>query len=132
MSKKSSKSSRRSPAERVSFIISLSIVSTIFILICYTWISGDSEPPILAVKTFEIRQTNQQYYVPFTVSNSGGKTATAVEVVAQLSIAPADLQVGRQEVDFLSRQETHSGEFIFTQDPRLGQLTVRVASYQEP
>ena len=123
---------RRSTAEQFSFIISLSIVSTIVILICYTWISGDSEPPVLSVMTSPTRQVNKQYYVPFTVTNSGGKTANSVEVVAQLQITPEDWQVGRQKIDFLSRQETHSGEFIFGRDPQLGKLTVRVASYQEP
>ena len=123
---------RRSPAERVSFGISLFIVSTIVILICYSWISGDDEPPILSVMTSQTRQVNQQYHVRFTVTNSGGKTANSVEIVAQLSIVSEDSQVGRQEIDFLSRQETHSGEFIFSRDPQLGKLTVRVASYQEP
>lgn len=123
---------RRSLAEQVSFSVSLFIVSTIVILICYTWISGDSEPPILSVMTSQTREVNQQYYVPFTVTNSGGKTANSVEVVAQLQITPEDWQVGRQEVDFLSRQETHSGEFVFSRNPQLGKLTIRVASYQEP
>ncbi|MEN9565481.1 MAG: hypothetical protein RLZZ69_677, partial [Cyanobacteriota bacterium] len=47
-------------------------------------------------------------------------------------VTPETTQVGRQEVDFLSRQETLSGEFIFDQNPQAGQLSVRVASYQEP
>lgn len=126
------KSSKRSPAEKVSFIISLSIVSTIVVLICYTWITGDTNPPVLSIKTFETRQVNNDYYVPFTVNNSGGKTANSVEVEALLSIPSEDPQIGRQQIDFLSRQETHSGEFIFTKDPQLGELNVRVTGYQEP
>ena len=126
------KFSKRSLAEKVSFLISLFIVSTIVILICYTWISGDTKPPVLSIETFETRQVNKQYYVPFTVSNSGGTTANLVEVEAQLSIPSEDLQSGRQQIDFLSRQETHSGEFIFTKDPQLGELKIRVTSYQEP
>ena len=126
------KSSRRSLPEQVSFIISLFIVSTIVALICYSWISGDTDPPALSIKTFDTRQVDRQYYVPFTVSNSGGKTANSVEVEAQLLIPSKALETGRQQIDFLSRQETHSGEFIFTQDPQLGKLSVRVTSYQEP
>jgi len=123
---------RRSSAEQLSFGISLFIVSTIVILIGYTWISGDSEPPTLSVMTSPTRQVNKQYYVPFTVTNSGGKTANSVEIVAQLQITPEDWQTARQQVDFLSRRETHSGEFIFNRDPQLGKLIVRVASYQNP
>jgi uncharacterized protein (TIGR02588 family) len=125
------KSPKRSLAEKVSFSISLFLVSIIVALICYTWITGDTNPPILSVSTAKIRQVNQQYYVPFTLTNSGGKTANSVEVEAQL-VTPEITQLGRQQIDFLSRQETQSGEFIFDRDPQTGKLTVRVTSYQEP
>lgn len=124
-------SSKRTLAEKVSFSISLFLISIIVALICYTWITGDTNPPIISVSTAEIKQVNQQYYVPFTVINSGGKTANTVEVVAQL-VTPEETQTGRQEIDFLSRQETQKGEFVFNRNPKAGKLTVRIASYQEP
>ena len=123
---------RRSLAEKVSFGLSLSIVGIIVGLICYTWITGDTNPPILSVTTSEIRQVKQQYYVPFTVSNYGGEAANAVEVVGELSIAEETVETGNQQIDFLSRHEKRSGEFIFNRDPQQGKLTVRVASYQQP
>lgn len=128
----SSNSQRRSLAEKVSFGISLFTVSVLVTLIGYVWITGDTNPPILSVTTSGVRQVDQQYYVPFTISNVGGETATAVEVVAKLSIASETIETGRQQVDFLSRQEQRSGEFIFSQDPQLGELVVRVASYKLP
>lgn len=123
---------RRSLAEKVSFSVSLSIVGIIVALVCYTWLTGDTNPPILSVTTTEIRQVNRQYYVPFTVSNFGGETANSVEIVARLFIAPATIETGRQQIDFLSRQEERTGEFIFSRDPSQGELTIRIASYQEP
>ena len=126
------KNQKRSQAEKVSFSISLSIVSAIVALICYIWITGDSSPPILSVTTAQIRQAEQQYYVPFTVSNFGGETANSVEITAQLFIDSETIETGRQQVDFLSRQEKRSGEFIFSQDPKLGKLTIRVAGYKQP
>lgn len=122
---------RRSLAEKVSLSISLFLVSIIVALICYTWITGDTNPPILSISTEKTREVNQQYYVPFTITNSGGKTATSVEITAEL-VTSKTTQFGRQEIDFLSRQETQSGEFIFNQNPEAGELKVRVASYQEP
>ncbi|PSB06283.1 TIGR02588 family protein [Pleurocapsa sp. CCALA 161] len=127
----SKNSPRRSLAEKVSLSISLFLVSIIVALICYTWITGDTNPPILSISTEKTREVNQQYYVPFTITNSGGKTATSVEITAEL-VTSETTQFGRQEIDFLSRQETQSGEFIFNQDPEAGELKVRVASYQEP
>lgn len=124
-------SKRRSPAEKASLIISLFIVSLVVALICYTWISGDNNPPQLALKTFQLRQVDRQYYVPFSVTNLGGTTANSVEVVAKLT-TESEVQTGRQQFDFLSRQESQSGEFIFDRSPDEGELIIRVASYQEP
>ena len=123
---------RRSLAEKVSFSVSLSIVGIIIALVCYIWVTGDTNPPVLSVTTAEVRQINQQYYVPFTVVNSGGETANSVEVVAQLASDSTTVETGKQQIDFLSRKEERSGEFIFSRDPRRGELSVRVASYQQP
>lgn len=124
---------RQSLAEKMSFFISLSIVAAIVASIAYTWLTGDANPPTLFVTTgTDIRKVELQYYVPFTVSNVGGSTAESVEVVAQLLSKEGNLETGSQQINFLSRQEKRKGEFIFTQDPQQGQLTVRVASYKLP
>ena len=123
---------RRSLAEKVSFGVSLSIVGIIVGLVCYLWVTGDTNPPILSVTTAKVRQIDRQYYVPFTVVNSGGETANLVEVVARLASDSATIETGTQQIDFLSRKEERSGEFIFSRDPRQGELSVRVASYQQP
>ena len=124
---------RQSLAEKVSFFLSLSIVAAIVILIGYTWLTGDTNPPTLSVTTgTNIRQAERQYYVPFTVSNLGGSTAESVEVVAQLLLNDGNRETGSQQINFLSRKEQRNGEFIFTHNPQQGQLTIRVASYKLP
>ncbi|MDJ0590467.1 MAG: TIGR02588 family protein [Pleurocapsa sp. MO_226.B13] len=127
------KSGRRSPAEQVSFGVSLFIISTIVFLVCYAWKTGDNEPPILSVTTSSIvREAERQYYVPFTVTNSGGETVESVEVVAELLVNNQIAETGRQQIDFLSRREERKGEFVFSRDPRQEKLIVRVASYKLP
>jgi uncharacterized protein (TIGR02588 family) len=124
---------QRSFAEKVSFTISLFILSLIVSLICYTWIAGETNPPTLSITTgSEIREINQQYYVPFTVTNEGGSTAESVEVVGQLQSSNGELEMAHQQIDFLSRKEQHEGEFIFSFDPQQGKLKVRIASYKLP
>ena len=123
---------RRSLAEKVSFSVSLSIVGIIVALVCYTWVTGDTNPPILSVTTAKVRQIDRQYYVPFTVVNSGGETANSVEIIARLASDSTTIETGRQQIDFLSRKEERSGEFIFSRDPSQGELLVRVASYKQP
>lgn len=123
----------KSFAERVSLGISLFIVGILVYLIGYTWVTGDNNPPILTVTTqANIRKVARQYYVPFTVTNSGGETAESVEIMAKLLLPRQAGETGRQQINFLSRQEEKSGEFIFTKDPRKGDLTVRVTSYKLP
>jgi uncharacterized protein (TIGR02588 family) len=122
----------RSPAEKVSFIISLLIVVVVIALVCLAWITGDTNPPIVSVRTAEVKQVKEQYYVPFTVTNFGGETAESVEVVAELLIDGEVTQTGNQQIDFLSRKEERSGEFIFDRDPQQGNLKIRVASYRLP
>ncbi len=123
---------KTSSAERASFIISLFIVSILFFLVCFAWVTGDNNPPILSVETgSDIRHIKQQYYVPFTITNSGGETVESAEIVAKL-LFNSDEETGRQQVNFLSRQEERSGEFIFNHNPKEGKLVVRVASYKLP
>ena len=124
---------KRTSAERFSFAVSLFIVGIIFFLVGYSWITGDNNPPILSVKIdSKIRQVEGQYYVPFTVTNSGGETAESVEIVAQLLSSGEISETGTQQIDFLSRKEERSGEFVFDRDPQQGKLTIRVASYRLP
>ena len=127
------KAKGKSQAERVSFGVSLFIVSILFFLVCFSWITGDNNPPVLSVTAnSNIRQVKKQYYLPFTVENSGGETVEAVEIEAKLLSDNNETETGRQQVDFLSRQEKRSGEFIFNHDPTKGKLIVRVASYKLP
>lgn len=123
----------RSPAEWVSFAISLAILASIVSLVLYRWATTDDQPPVLAITTdSKIRQVKSQFYVPFTITNAGGETAESVEISAQLIVEGRVAEEGSQTIDFLSGGEVESGAFIFSRDPRAGQLVVRVTSYKLP
>ncbi|MEC4804167.1 MAG: TIGR02588 family protein [Jaaginema sp. PMC 1079.18] len=124
---------QRSSAEWISFSIALALLGVVVSLIVYSWLSQSYKPPILIVKTSpEFRQVEQQFYVPFTVTNEGGTTVQSVQVIAELWIDNQLQQQGSQEITFLSKGEVQSGAFIFNYDPSQGELIVRVASYQLP
>jgi uncharacterized protein (TIGR02588 family) len=42
------------------------------------------------------------------------------------------IEDGEQTIDVLAAGEAHDGAFVFTTDPRQGELTLRVGSYQDP
>jgi uncharacterized protein (TIGR02588 family) len=123
----------QSKAEWISLGLSSLILAIVIGLVVYLWVSDRKrQPPIIEVTTAEIRKSAAQYYVPFTVTNAGGETAEAVQVIAELRAGSTVMETGEQTIDFLSSQEKAEGAFIFTQDPRQAELIIRVASYSNP
>ena len=123
----------RSPAEKISFLLALGVLIAIISGVGYLWVSDRNQaPPVLQVSAEQSEQREGTYYVPFTVKNSGGKTAASVQVIAELRVNDEIVEWGEQSVDFLSREETSMGAFLFVRNPADGELTVRVASYSVP
>jgi uncharacterized protein (TIGR02588 family) len=123
----------RSPAEWTTFSIALLILAALVGLVIYKWLTQKDEPPVLSLtRPGEVRQAPGQYYVPFEVTNTGGETAESVQVIAELSINGEVEESGEQQFDFLASGEKEEGAFVFSRDPRQGELNIRVASYKLP
>lgn len=123
----------RSPAEWISFGIASFILAGIVGLISYSWLGQSNEPPTFQVKSQEvIKDANGQFYVPFEVTNTGGQTVETVQILAELKVNGQVMQTGEQQIDFLASHETENGAFVFTHDPKKGELVVRVGSYKLP
>jgi len=123
----------RSPAEWVTFSAASFILAVIVSLVSYTWLNDKNQPPILSVTSKQtIREIDGQFYLPFEVVNTGGDTAESVQIMAELLINGKVAETGEQQIDFLSSGEKEEGAFVFSKNPRQGQLTLRVASYKLP
>jgi uncharacterized protein (TIGR02588 family) len=124
---------KRSPAEWTTFSIALLILAAIVGLVIYKWLTQKNQPPVLSISSSsEIREAPGQYYVPFSVKNTGGETAESVQVIAELRINGDVEESGEQLIDFLASGEKEEGAFVFSRNPRQGELVVRVASYKRP
>lgn len=124
---------KRTPAEWATFAIACFILSILIGLVLYNWLTKKHEPPIISVtRNTPIRETQGQFYVPFTVTNTGGETAESVQIIAELRVNGEVLESGDQQIDFLSSGETQEGAFIFSRNPSQGQLIVRSSSYKLP
>jgi uncharacterized protein (TIGR02588 family) len=124
---------KRTFAEWATFAIACSILSILIGLVLYNWRTKKQEPPIISVtRNTPIRETQGQFYVPFTVTNTGGETAESVQIIAELRVNGEVLESGDQQIDFLSSGETQEGAFIFSRNPSQGQLIVRSSSYKLP
>ena len=130
---KNEQQQKRTPAEWATFAIACSILSLLIGLVLYNWLTKKHEPPIISVtRKTPIRETQGQFYVPFTVTNTGGETAESVQIIAELRVNGEVLESGDQQIDFLSSGETQEGAFIFSSNPSQGQLIVRSSSYKLP
>lgn len=123
---------KRNCAEWITFIVSSCILLTLVGLILYDWLLSQQSPPILEVQSEAVVEIRQgQYYQPFVLKNVGGSFAESVQVIASLTLdSPDEIEVGEQEISFLAAGEKKNGYFVFTHDPREGELSVRVASYR--
>ena len=123
---------RRSFAEWVTFGVAALILVTIASLVIYDWIATPPSPPIISLaQSGEIREVDGQFYVPFTIKNTGGDTAESVQVLAELRIGD-EVEMGEQQIDFLAGDEMAEGAFVFSRNPQEGELVLRVASYKMP
>lgn len=122
-----------STAEWISLGIAVTLLTVVIGLVTFLWASDrQRQPPLLQVNQSKIRQVQDQFYVPFEVSNTGGQTAESVQVIAELRVDGVTVESGEQTFEFLSSQETAGGAFVFTRNPQQGKLVIRVASYQNP
>jgi uncharacterized protein (TIGR02588 family) len=121
------------PVEWITFTIASLVVAVLVGLILFIWVTESDEPPVLSVlQESEVRVAGGEFYVPFTLKNTGGTTAESVQVIGELRQGDELLESGEQQIDFLSSGEQEKGAFVFSHDPRRGQLTIRVASYKLP
>lgn len=123
----------RPVAEWVSFGFAAVILIFVAGLVFYLWWSFPSTPPVVTVvQTGVVRRVGTQFYVPFTITNSGGLTAESVTVRAELNAGGEVVVESEQEFTFLSGGETEQGEFVFEHDPRAGELRLYIGGYRLP
>ncbi|NJL23186.1 MAG: TIGR02588 family protein [Leptolyngbyaceae cyanobacterium SM1_3_5] len=124
----------RSIAEWTSLAIASTILAAIVGAVGWLWLDeSQQQPPEIAVeRSGEVRSTADQFYVPFSVINSGGGTAESVQVMGELVVNGEVKESGEQQIDFLSGGETEDGAFVFSENPQNGEIVLRVASYKLP
>ena len=124
----------RTAAEWTTLAISVSLIVALVALVTYVSISGGNEPPIVEARPLleEIRREGQSYFLPVAVTNRGGRTAEEVLIQAELAGGDGSSQQTEFTLDFLAGGETREGTVVFATDPAAGELTIDVASFQQP
>lgn len=120
-------------AEWVSFGVAAAVLFAVAGLVIYLWVAVPATPPAVSVtRAGPVRREGGQFYIPFRITNSGGLTADAVVVRAELAMGDQTVEESELVFDFLSGGEAEEGAFIFTHDPAEGQLELRVGGYRLP
>jgi uncharacterized protein (TIGR02588 family) len=64
--------------------------------------------------------------------NDGGHTATEVRVRGELALREAPLERAETSIDYLPPGSIRRGGLVFSRDPRVGRLELRVVGYSLP
>jgi uncharacterized protein (TIGR02588 family) len=122
----------RTLAEWTTLLVSLAIIVAAFAAVVYLYLTEDNDPIMIHAEAAleQIRETEEGFYVPVVVSNVGDAPATNVQIQADLTIGD-EVESSGFSLLALSGNDTETGIVAFRQDPREGELVVRVASYIE-
>jgi len=122
--------SERSLAESVTLGVCAVILGVVVALIVSQAPHEDEQPAPLA--TIEhVEQVGDGFHATVRVTNTGGQTASNVQVSAELVVA-GERTGGDQTIDFLAPDDSATVAFVFANDPATGDLTVDVTSYAIP
>jgi uncharacterized protein (TIGR02588 family) len=119
----------RTLAEWTTLLVSLAIIVAAFAAVVYLYLTEDNDPIMIHAEAAleQIRETEEGFYVPVVV---GDAPATNVQIQADLTIGD-EVESSGFSLLALSGNDTETGIVAFRQDPREGELVVRVASYIE-
>jgi uncharacterized protein (TIGR02588 family) len=79
-----------------------------------------------------VEPTAEYYIVHYRVTNHGGTTAEAVQVVGELTRNGKSVQKLTATVAYVPVDSSCTGALVFTSDPDRGTLTVWAACYKNP
>jgi uncharacterized protein (TIGR02588 family) len=130
----SDSSSERTAAERVTLLISLMILTAIFTLAVWANVRTGDAPPLIVVEAQlnDVRETDTGFYVPITITNTGGLTAQGVTVTGELDTGDGQPEMAEVVITFLAGGEAESAELIFSTHPNDGEFSLGATSYLLP
>lgn len=121
---------KRKKGKSRSEIVSLAVALALLIALLGTLVRmslQEEKPPSFSVSLAQAREEGGMFYLPFTVSNDG--TRTAREVVVRASNGNGG-ETAEAIFDYLPGKSSEEGSFVFHTLPQ--NPDVRVVSFQNP
>lgn len=114
----------------------IAAVSAILLLallgfLAYEVIARNGSGPVFQLSVEEVTQGPSSYAVIIDVFNAGHATAAAVEIEGTLTTA-GESTVSHVVLDYAPAESGRRAVLLFEDDPRAGELELRVVGYTEP
>jgi uncharacterized protein (TIGR02588 family) len=107
------------------------VVGTIGFLL-YQAVTTIPSSPDVSIHVESVTALRGGHLVRITIINHGGVTAEGVVVEGELTIEDGQKEVSHTEIDYVPAHAERRGGLFFSQDPRRGELRLRVLGYEEP
>jgi uncharacterized protein (TIGR02588 family) len=119
-------------AEWAAAIIGLVVVLAVLACLTYRAIWTVDSPPQITITVLAVEPQGAGYLVRTRVANIGA--TSAAQVVIEGGLKP---EVGQEErsqitLDYVAAGSKRTAGFLFSTDPRQGQLRIRALGYQDP
>lgn len=127
-------SDTRSKAEWITLGISVLIVLSVVALTTYLYVTRTVSPAAMEVETHlnEVYRAGSRFYLPLTISNTGGTTGEDVRVRVAVTDPAGQQESAEVLIPFLAGGGSSRAVAAFASDPRYGQISAAVVSYLEP
>jgi uncharacterized protein (TIGR02588 family) len=122
---------RRTAPEWITFVVSVLILAALVGAIVRDLAAPEQPADPVASVSGEPRKVGDQHVVTVEVHNRGDATALQVQVLVTLTMGDDEVDA-EQNIEQLAGDAKEELEFVFPDDPKNGELEVRVGGFQHP
>lgn len=119
-------------AEPLVGIAGAVVIVAALVFLTYQAVAVRDGGPELTASVTQVEHTGEHYVVHYRVTNDGGTTAGAVQIVGELTGNSKSVQKLTATVAYVPVDSSRTGALIFTSNPDLGRLSVWAAGYKNP
>ena len=89
-------------------------------------------PPLMHVEPVALRAASGQFVLEVKVVNRSHQTAAAVEIEGELTQAGSKVETSSATLTYVPANSEGEAGLVFSADPRLHRLQLRVLGYEKP
>lgn len=112
-------------------ILSIIAVAGVVAILIHEHMTETQPTPVLTIHVDKIEKQGEHFLAAATARNDGDKTASRLECLARLTGRDNAVEEHMARIEFLPPHSTKRIGFVFSRDPREGDLKVAPGGYEE-